>query len=106
MVCHIQIYLGGTDEQLGYMGTGIFDKYSADVVTAVLRDLRRAIISLPNSVKPKNVVVYGGGVNIKFARDVIRNACKGMNVLFMDGDATLLGCAKLGYTNVAGWCWV
>ena len=35
-------------------------------------------MSLPNSVKPKNVVVYGGGVNIKFARDVIRNACKGM----------------------------
>lgn len=32
MVCHIQIYLGGTDEQLGYMVTGIFDKYSADVV--------------------------------------------------------------------------
>lgn len=28
---------------------------------AVLRDLRRAIISLPNSVKLKNVVVYGGG---------------------------------------------
>lgn len=28
----------------------------------VLRDLRRAIISLPNSVKLKNVVVYGGGV--------------------------------------------
>ena len=185
---HTNIYLGGTDEQLGYMGTGIFAKYSADIVMAtgtfwsisflsngeksnnmrhtredgpflavdslvmyrwgpmirsisdfednntlqhkvseryfgdaaklwfengaspgvvrdaVLRDLRRAIIRLPNSVKPKNVVVYGGGVNIKFARDVIRNACKGMNVLFMDGDATLLGCAKLGYTNVAGWC--
>lgn len=172
-------YLGGTDEQLGYLGTGLFDsdgpklviatgtfwsissvavgpsKYgvrrtqgarpfmsvdscvlykwgpminglanyhgcgSADELVparffghasslwfsrgesfAVIRqaavdDIRTAC-AIFSPMKGAQIVVYGGGVRSRYARDIIQEACREFELVFMDSDATLNGCSIVG----------
>ena len=62
---------------------------------AAINDLRLARDSLVADLNIR-AVVYGGGVKSSFARDLITEAYEGMSLIFMDGDATLLGCAIIG----------
>lgn len=173
------VYLGGTDEQLGYIGTGLFDSDGPQLAIAtgtywstsciasgpVMEGVRRTegtspflsvdscvlykwgpmIEALSNGVRngskdevvptryfgqassewfsrgesaaatrrtalndltlacrklgsPEDVraVVYGGGVRSQYARDLIQESYGKMVLNFMDGDATLRGCAIIG----------
>ncbi len=62
---------------------------------AAVDDLKSACAKL---VPEKNVraVVYGGGVRSQYARELIQEACEGLDLTFLDGDATLRGCAIIG----------
>lgn len=62
---------------------------------AAVDDLTSACAKL-TTAKDLWVVVYGGGVRSQYARDLIQEACEGMELDFMDGDATLRGCAIIG----------
>ena len=62
---------------------------------AALDDLRTAC-SMLSPIKDVRAVVYGGGVRSQYARDLINEACEGIELIFMEGDATLRGCAIVG----------
>lgn len=176
----LDVYIGGTDEQLGYMGVGIFDRHPSKIVmatgtfwsvsfiaqgealedarrtdadgpfkavdsfvlyrwgpmlgaladskprmevsqevpsryfgqaaklwfekgvsnegarSAIERDLRKALENIPKHLTPKTITVYGGGVRLNYARDLIMDTFNNMEVIFMEDDATSLGCAMIG----------
>ena len=74
-----------------------FSKGESAVVTrrAAVDDLASAYTKLI-AAKDIRVVVYGGGVHSQYARDLIQEASQGIELAFMDGDATLRGCAIIG----------
>lgn len=72
------------------------DKASpATVRQAVVKDLKAAY-AMFSPKKGSRVVVYGGGVQLDYARDLIIEASGEIDLVFMDGDATLRGCAMIG----------
>jgi len=74
-----------------------FSKGESPVTTrrAAIDDLKAAC-AMFSPKKGAKVVVYGGGVRSRYARDLIHEACSELDLVFMDGDATLLGCAIVG----------
>ncbi|HSW91049.1 MAG TPA: hypothetical protein VLG09_00200 [Candidatus Saccharimonadales bacterium] len=76
-----------------------FSESASSIVTrqAAINDLKAAC-AMFSPEKDSRVVVYGGGVRSSYARDLIHEACEGLKPHFMDGDATLLGCAVVGKT--------
>ncbi len=60
-----------------------------------VRDLRAARLALTESTSIK-AVVYGGGVRSPFARKLITEANDGIDLKFMESDATLRGCVIIG----------
>lgn len=174
-----KVFLGGTDEQLGYVGTGLFDIQGSELVIAtgtywsvsrlsngtaatgvrrtvgiapfqnvdscVLYKWGPIIEALSNGTKyglkgeqvptrffghastfwfnkgalasttrqaaiedlqlacrtlgympGMSAVVYGGGVRSPYAHDLLHEACYDLKLTFMEGDATLRGCALIG----------
>lgn len=62
---------------------------------AAIDDLKAAC-AMFSPEEGSQIIVYGGGVRSAYARDLIYEACQGLKPLFMNGDATLLGCAIIG----------
>lgn len=66
-----------------------------EIYHTAVDDLRQARLTLTADTNI-HCVVYGGGVKSDFARRLITEACDGISLTFMEGDATLRGCAIIG----------
>ena len=95
---------GNEPKTEGFFGNAASLWFSHDVsidVTrqAAINDLKASCSTLSID-GAANIVVYGGGSRMAYARDLIREALPEASITFMDTDATLLGCAITGGRNL------
>lgn len=85
-----------------FFGSAALRGFSSNAIVSELRnnmiaDLRAAHKVLTPSLQGGAIVVYGGGSQVEYGRDLIKDAYPRFNVVFMRHDATLLGCARVGF---------